>query len=134
MGSEFTSPLHRRWDARLTTWAEYVLSAEKGGRVKISSAYKLGRGGGGGEPEDGIPIHVGEAIDTHALYVKLPEHLRRAVWAWYCDQGTIGEKAAALAIHRDTLTDRVRLSRIKLEDMHQQRRGSKSPRTFPQNV
>lgn len=120
------SSLQERWNARLEAWAEYMMSAEKGGKVKISSAYKLGGRGGGYNDGDGVPIHVGEALDTHAVYLRLPDHLRRAVWVWYCDQGTPGEKAAVLAIHRDTLAGRLIVARERLEDLHRDRQRAKA--------
>lgn len=116
-----SSPLELRWDDRLQTWAEYyALKADGGGRVKISSAYSQIPRGRPAEG-DGVPIYVGEAIDTDALVQQLAEHLRRAVTAWYCEKGTIGQKAARLSCHSDTLGDRVRAAKHRLEDLHRMR-------------
>lgn len=114
----------------MEVWSIYVQTKEKGGRVKISSAYSLVARGAPADG-DGIPISVGEAIDTHSLYQRLPDHLRRAVWVWYCEAGTIGEKAAALSIGRNTLPARVRAAKYKLEDLHIARRNSKSKSSGP---
>jgi DNA-directed RNA polymerase specialized sigma24 family protein len=109
-----------RWDERLNAWAEYIRSAERGGKIKISAAYSM-VGRGSPAEGDGIPIHVGEALDTNDLVKKLPEYLRRAVWMWYCEQGTQGDKAAALSIARTTLIDRVNGAKRKLQAMHSAR-------------
>lgn len=114
-----------KWEDRLQAWAEYMLSGESGSKVKISGAYSM-RSRGGLQEGDGIPIHVGEALDTHELYRKLAEHLRAAVWAWYVETGSAGDKAQRLAIHRDTLTDRVTAAKVRLEDLHRARNSHKS--------
>lgn len=114
-----------RWENRLQTWALYMATNESGASVKISSAYSL-VGRGASAEGDGIPIHVGEALDTHALVLKLPDYLRQAVEVWYCETGTAGEKAAGLSIHRDTLADRVSGAKRRLDDMHRARQFGKS--------
>lgn len=119
------SPLEDRWEERLQTWAEYLDQKEKGGKVKISSAYSL-VGRGGRAEDDGIPIHVGDALDTNSLVIQLPEYLRTAIRVWYCQTGTVGQKAARMGIHRDTLADRVVGAKHKLEDLHLRRRSSKA--------
>ena len=123
------NPITRdRWESRLHAWAEYMLTKEKGGKVKISSAYYLVGKGAPGEG-DGVPIDVGEALDTDALYHKLPEHLRRAVWANYVWTGTMTHKAGLLGIPWQTLATRVRSAVQKLEDLHQQRKRQQSKNT-----
>lgn len=122
-----------RWEARLQVWAEYMLARESGSRVRISSAYSL-VGRGAPAEGDGIPIHVGEALDTHELVRKLADHLRQAVWVWYVETGSVGEKAARLAIHRDTLTNRVTLAKGRLDDLDRARKfyKSKTLHAYPQ--
>ena len=129
------SPLEERWELRLQTWAEYLDQREWGGKVKISSAYSLVGKGGYGD-DDGVPLHVGDALNTNALVVQLPDHLRTAVRVWYLKPGTVGKKAADLGIHRDTLTNRVVGAKHKLEDLLLRRRQvkAKSPRAFPQQA
>lgn len=102
-----------------------MLSTEAGARVRISSAYSL-VGRGGLAEGDGIPIHVGEALDTHDLYRRLPPHLQQAVWVWYVEAGSVGEKAARLSIHRDTLADRIAGAKRRLEDLRRAREFAKS--------
>ena len=122
-----------RWEERLQAWAEYLDQRENGGKCKISSAYS--RVGKGAPAEgDGIPLHVGEALDTNSLVIRLPDYLRTAVRVWYCAKGTVGQKAAGLSVHRDTLADRVRAAKRRLEDMHVTRlhRKSKSHNVSPQ--
>lgn len=122
------SALESRWEDRLNTWAEYMLSDRLGGRVKISSAYSL-VGRGAPAEGDGIPIHVGEALDTDELYQKLAAHLRLAVWAWYCERGTVGQKAHDLSISADALAYRVKAAKHKLEELHGARyRGKQKAR------
>lgn len=124
-----SAALEARWESRLDAWAEYMHSKEKGGKVKISSAYRLGARGAPGDG-DGIPIHVGEAIDTDGLFRKLASHLRQAVWVWYCEQGSPGDKAQALSVHVNTLRARVRAAKYGLEDLHIARRSSKTKSHF----
>jgi hypothetical protein len=124
------SVLEKRWDDRLNAWAEYMHFAEDGSRVHISPVYnKIGRGRPG--EGDGVPIYVGEALDTDALYQKLPEHLKRAVWVWYVETGTIGQKAERMSVHSDTLTDRVRAAKHRLEDLRRSRMHHKSKVPLP---
>lgn len=94
-----------------------MLSDRLGGRVKISGAYSL-VGRGAPAEGDGIPIHVGEALDTDELYQKLAPHLKLAVWSWYCERGTVGQKAHDLSISADALAYRVKAAKHKLEDLH----------------
>lgn len=126
--------ISERWEGRLQNWATYMLSSgSPGTSVRISSAYSLV---GRGRPAegDGVPVYVGEALDTHDLYLRLADYLRQAVWVWYVETGSLGEKAHRLSVHRDTLSGRVEAAKRRLDDLDRARycKKSKTPLPYPQ--
>ena len=112
-----------RWDKKLLNWSLWKM----GGDSK--------RGGGAprewwnAPPRPPQPL-VGEALDTDDLLVRMSigDRLDRdraeAVTAWYVWLGNTRDKALALGIHPDTLHDRVRSARNRLEDLDLLRRRS----------
>lgn len=105
------------WDARLDNWGIWYNSPDAGGRVKISSAYRLA-GRGRMAESDGIPPEVGAALDTHRLWVQLTERRRRAIHYRYAT--TIGDGVAAheMGVHRTTFLYFVTSAKEDLHDLH----------------
>ena len=114
--------VQQRWDRKLVNWALWIVG-------------QSGAATGGGAPRDwwNCPPRppqplVGEALDVDSLLTRLSECGRQgaeqyeAVRAWYVWTGNNADKAAALRIHVDTLHDRVKAARYRLEDLDLLRR------------
>jgi hypothetical protein len=123
--------LEERWDKRLENWALWVING--GATPGTSGAYGF-IGGGSSSTSSGVPALVGEALDTDALVQKLENSLKQAVVAWYVWTGTVEERARDADVHRDTLTDRVKRARFRLEELSWQRRREISVNRLPQNL
>lgn len=115
-----------RWDRKLQNWALWIVGQSN------ASTGGPSREWWDAPPRPPQPL-VGEALDTDALITRLSyerkdgdpsygANLYEAIRAWYVWTGNIGERAAALKIHHDTLHDRVRAARYRLEDLDQIRR------------
>lgn len=114
-----------RWDGRLTNWALWLATGQcKHGK---SSLLDFGSTPHWSDIQLPQPL-IGEAVDTDDLLQKMRfgEQVDRdryaAVKAWYTWAGHQREWAAALEIHPDTLHDRVRAARYRLDDLDVLRR------------
>ena len=109
------------WSARLENWALWYVGGESSG---VSSYNAIAEEDTAPRPP---PPLIGEAVDTDALLVKLnavrPE-LFEAVRAWYVWTGTKQMKARQMGIHPDTLADRVRAAKYRLESLEGDRKAA----------
>jgi hypothetical protein len=131
--------VQERWHRKLENWALWATS----GTVATSSPYPAYRMH---LPERAWLNHfdrppqplVGEALDVDALLTIMQGEGEigykrfvavRAVYVW---TGNLYERAEALHIDPDTLSDRVKAARYRLEDLNEQRkRGAvKAPRNY----
>lgn len=107
------------WEDRLRNWALYKISGN--GSAGVSTAYD-------GEFVDRSnmppPPLVGEALDTDSLVMKLPLEQVRALTAMYVWSvpERMEERARILGIHVNTLNERVRQAKFRLDDLDQARR------------
>jgi hypothetical protein len=113
--------VQQRWDAKLVNWALWIVGQSSGVSAPDREWWNH-------PPRPPQPL-VGEALDTDELLSALAsEDIRQgldryqAVRAWYVWTGSVSERAASLRIHPDTLLDRVRAARYRLEDLDQARR------------
>jgi hypothetical protein len=115
-----------KWDRKLTNWARWLVSGGDGGKGK-SSLLDFGSTPHWSDVFAPMPP-VGEALDTDDLLQKMAvgeqrdRDLYRAVKAWYTWAGSTRDWAIALGIHVDTLHDRVRAARYRLDDLDVLRR------------
>jgi hypothetical protein len=119
--------LDERWEHRLENWAIWYVSRGGGRSAGVSSAYSGNEGGRGYGDDTVVSAMVGEALDTDGLVAKLERSLQDAIRAKYLHTGTDAMKAADLGIHRDTLADRVKRAKLKLDDLYRSRRYKKVP-------
>jgi hypothetical protein len=110
-----------KWDERLENWAAWVLgSDQQGGAARISSIYAPAKIRSGFESRPPPPL-VGMANDTDDLVAQLCREHFMAVRAWYVWTGSVEIRAADLGCHPNTLRDRVRAAKDRLDVLDQER-------------
>jgi hypothetical protein len=108
-----------RWHVKLTNWSYWKLGS--GGSGGVSSAYD--GHWDDGAPRPPVPL-VGDALDTDDLVQKLSEEHREAItvcYLWTVPE-TLGERAKLIGIHRDTLAERLKQAKFRLDDLDCARR------------
>jgi hypothetical protein len=106
------------WDVRLANWALWFVSGVSMGQ----SAYDEKNDWNVTPPPP--PPLVGEALDTDRLVRKLGEEQRLALEVAYVWTGTLLDRCAQAHIHRDTLADRVKAAKFKLDDLDRECRNA----------
>lgn len=112
-----------KWDRKLTNWALWKAGADSKGKIGAPRDWW------DAPPRPPQPL-VGEALDTDDLIVRMSigdqddRDRAEAITAWYVWLGNTRDKAIALGIHPDTLHDRVRSARYRLDDLDLLRRRS----------
>lgn len=111
------------WERRLQDWGVYRASQGKGS-CAISSAYDGMFGDGAPRPP--LPP-LGEVNDTDSLVVKLADELQKTLivkYVWTVVPDTEEARAAALRIHVNTLRERVKQAKFRLDDLDHARKAS----------
>lgn len=112
-----------KWDRKLVNWALWKVGQSKGARSGAPRDWW------NCPPRPPQPL-VGEALDTDDLLVRMQcggkedQDRYAAIEAWYTWGGSTRDKAIPLGIHVDTLHDRVRAGRYRLDDLDLLRRRS----------
>lgn len=103
------------WDARLENWALWKCGSGLLPALAMDGTWD------DGAPRPPIPL-VGEATDTDNLVSRLSADHRGAVTIMYVWSDPICERVRRCGIHKDTLADRVRAAKFRLDDMDQARK------------
>lgn len=116
-----------KWNRKLENWALWTVSGSSRGRASFLDFGSSRHWADVLKPQ---PL-IGEALDVDRLLHRLClEHADRyaAVRAWYVWTGSLASRAQTLGIHPDTLRDRVRAARYRLEELEIIRRRECSGR------
>lgn len=127
VAAAMSQPIQAKWHARLENWALWLVSGQ--GKRGKSSMLDFGSTRHWSDILEPQPM-LGPALDTDDLLAKMrygdedDRNRYKAVKAWYTWAGSPRDWAIKLDIHVDTLHDRVRSARYRLDDLDLLRRRS----------